>query len=294
MKKTSYKHLIILACLLLISSYGKAQMTLQHTFSITPSMSAYDQGEVVNLSISGKKIMVATDSNLLSFYNLDYSLWKTITIPSKPYIYTGQKAHLSPWGYGYGIFYPSEELFNLDPLLEVAVYYGPDGATGGSGAIFIINETGVAIDSIMQVNMTTWNSGPSIFTVYNTASGTFQAVVSRTSGIAVYSLPGTIPCDVCGNGLGLANEKVKPNGVSEPMPNPSSGQVKITFTLPENVQQGQIDIYNMNGQKLKSFKVDRTFGYITVDDSEFPAGMYYYNLIANGEVSTTRKMLVIK
>ena len=291
MKKTTNKHLIILACLLLISLYGKAQMTLQHTFTISPSMSAYDQGEVVNLSISGKKIMVVTDSNVLSFYNLDYSMWKTITIPSKPYIYPNGKAHLSPWGDSYGIFYPSEELFNLDPLLEVAVYYGTDL---GTGAIFIINETGAAVDSIMQVNMTSWNSGPSVFTVYNTASGTFQAVVSRTTGVSVYSLPGTIPCDVCGNGLGLANEKVKQNGVSEPIPNPSSGQVKITFTLPDNVKQGQIDIYNMNGQKLKSFKVDKTFGYITVDDSEFPAGMYYYNLIADGEVSTTRKMLVIK
>ena len=291
MKKTTNKHALMLACLLLLSIYGKAQMTLQHTFSIAATMSGLDQGEVVNLSISGKKIMVATDSNILSFYNLDYSLWKTITIPSKPYFYPIGRAHLGPWGDSYGIFYPSEELFNLDPLLEVAVYYGDDL---GTGAIFIINETGAAIDSIMQVKMTNGDSGPSIFTVYNTAPGTFQAVVSLTSGVAVYSLPGTIPCDVCGNGLGLAKEQVKQNGVSEPIPNPSSGQVKITFTLPDNVKQGQIDIYNMNGQKLKSFKVDRTFGYITVDDSEFPAGMYYYNLIANGEVSTTRKMLVIK
>ena len=58
--------------------------------------------------------------------------------------------------------------------------------------------------------------------------------------------------------------------------------------------QGEIDIYDMDGKKLKSFRVDNTFGYITVDNSEFPAGMYYYNLIANGELTATKKMLVIK
>ncbi len=289
MKKTSNKYLIILASFLLLSFSGRAQMTLQHTFAIAPPEFYSNYAEVVNLSISGKKIMVITDTNVLSFYNLDYSLWKTITIPSKPYTYPGgPRAHLGVGGGSYCIYYPSEELFNTDPLIEVAVYYGPDL---GPGIIFIINETGVAIDSITHVAPDGTNSP---FVVYNTAAGIFQAVVSVTSSIAVYSLPGTIPCDVCGNGLGLAKEQVKLNPVSEPIPNPSSGQVKITFTLPDNVKQGQIDIYNMNGQKLKSFKVDRTFGYITVDDSEFPAGMYYYNLIADGEVSTTRKMLVIK
>ena len=74
MKKTSNKYLIILASFLLLSFSGRAQMTLQHTFAIAPPEFYSNYAEVVNLSISGKKIMVITDTNVLSFYNLDSSL----------------------------------------------------------------------------------------------------------------------------------------------------------------------------------------------------------------------------
>jgi len=276
------KKLLTIAVLLLFFFNSRGQTTLQHTF---PSV-ARGGFEVVNLSISGKKILVLTDTNTLSFYNLDYSLWKTITVPSLP-----------PYGHGYltmgvggNVFYPSEELFNTDPLLEVAIWYAPNYFT--SSTVYVINENGVAVDSITNAYFT--NDFDLAFHVYNTTGNNFVAAVGTTTGTAIYNLPGTIPCDVCGGRLGIGKVEPKTNGVSEPIPNPSDGQVKITFTLPEGTKNGEIDIFNTNGQRLKTYKVDNTFGFITVDNSTFPAGIYYYNLIADGNIATTKKMVVIK
>jgi hypothetical protein len=288
---TKMKKTIILIIMTILSiSHISAQMILDHSF--TTSIGGYQNAEIVNLSISGKKILVETDLHTLTFYNLDYSLWKTISLPSiPPYGYPGTGGGMYNFlGMSGTMMYPSEELFNTDSLVEIAVFYGGTNTT--SSAIYIINETGVAVDSIKNV---IWNGTflPAIM-VYNTAPSTYKAVVNTSSGVTIFSLPGTIPCDICGNGLGLAKVSGKPSDVSDPIPNPSKDQVKITFTLPEGTRQGEIDLYNISGKLLKTYTVDNTFGFIYLNNSELPAGMYYYNLIADGNVTTTKKMIVLK
>ncbi len=284
--------LIVLA--LLGTQAGKAQITLQHTFTTLDGGGYINNFTVVNLSNSGKKIMVVTSAYTLTFYNLDYSVWKTINIPPDPR-FPAFQANLSfgAPNTGGNIFYASETLFNNDPLLEVAVFM--DTATSLLGTIFIVNESGVKVDSIGPVLASGGIPELAPFLVFNTAPNTFVAAVQNTrTTCSFYSLPGTLPCDACGNGLGLAQVKTTINPISDAVPNPSSNKVKITFTLPTDAQQGEIDIYNSDGKKLKSYTVDHTFGYITVDDADFPPGIYFYNLTANGVLSQTKKMLVIK
>jgi len=270
---------------ILLTSNLQAQMTLSHSFPVANMGGA----KIVNLSLSGKKIAIfettATEEKMV-FYNMDYSLWKTITFP----VDGGYSISGPQWdnaGNGY-VFYPSETLFNNDNLLEVAAYYTN---SSGDGKILIINENSIPVDSIEHV----WKGEDLYFRVYNTGTGTFEAMVRTSTGVSVYSLPGSIPCDVCGNGLGVAKvSNQSGEGLSEPIPNPSSSQAKITFTLPKGAKKGQMTIYNMNGQKMKTYNVDNTFGYIMVDNSSFPAGMYYYDLTVDGERYETRKMVVVK
>ncbi len=84
------------------------------------------------------------------------------------------------------------------------------------------------------------------------------------------------------------------NIATQSYPNPSANEVKITFTLPEGVKQGELILNNANGQKQKTFVVDSRFGFITLDNSQLPNGMYYYNIIANGEISSTQKLVLLK
>jgi Secretion system C-terminal sorting domain len=276
-------------------SYG--QMTLAHEFATGTPQSTIYETQVVNLALSGKKIAVMraqTSSPLadtIFYYNLDYSFWKMIPCPSI-LGYWGQFWLGDPGGQ-IRVSYSSETLFNSDSLLEVAVYYSKFPSDDSGDKMFIINENGDLVDSIKGLYAT-----PTCcqFTVHEIGPTTCIASVRGVDGsVRYYNLPGTIPCDACGSRLGLSKVEGKPATIlSAPEPNPSKNQVKITFTLPEGANMGELTIYNTDGKKMKSYTVDNRFGFIMVDDSQFAPGVYYYNLMANGSVSSSQKMLVIK
>jgi hypothetical protein len=51
----------------------------------------------------------------------------------------------------------------------------------------------------------------------------------------------------------------------------------------------------MNGVQLKSYPVvERGKGNLTIQGSEFSAGMYLYALIADGKVIDTKRMILTK
>lgn len=287
-RKNMKNAILFFSLMILVTPALNAQMTLTHTFP----KQIFTQSQIVDLSLSGKKIMTLTDANspgqadTIYFYNLDYSFWKAIPCPAIPG-YVGYFNLFHELGRAIGVFYPSETLFNTDPLLEIAVFY----RQGLTGKFLIINETGAIVDSILNATSIYCSS----FRVYkvDTLGIGFQAVVPTLNGIEVYNLPGTLPCNVCGNDLGLAENKINDIPTSV-MPNPSSNEVKITFTLPGGVKQGELNLYNTNGQLLKSYKVDDRFGYILIDNSQLPPGMYYYNIVANGMASLSQKMVLVK
>ncbi len=263
------RKIMIIAVSLLLTFDANAQMTL-----IQRDNSAWYM-EVVNLKLSGKKYMTFDNANSqVRFYNLNHSLWKTINLPP-----TIGGLTRSPFNVP---LYPSENLFKLDNKVDMAVIY--------SSSVVIIDETGAVINTIDSVQgITIYNAGMT--------TDSFVAIATGTAGFSsVYLLPGTIPCNLCGNGLGLAKAlHSDDNGdLSDPAPNPSSSQTKLTYTLPEGSSKGEISIYSANGELVKTYKVDKTFSYITIDNSILPAGIYYYNLIADGNVTMTKKMLVIK
>lgn len=295
------KQIIIIIVLVFFSGFSSnAQITLAQSFG-----PANAQSEIVNLSLSGKKIMVvspisgslsSTAIDTVNFYNLDYSFWKGIICPYIP----GYQMDAGPSG-GTNlvtVYYPSETLFNTDALLEIAVCY--INSTTGVGKILIFNETNTIVDSMTNVVY-----GNSIFNLYGRAMRVYdvdtlgigwQAVVRTPTGVAIYNLPGSLPCPTCsGNGAGLAtNEKNKCKIETQPIPNPSANEVKITFKLPVGTNQGNLVLYNTEGRKIESFVVDNRFGFILLDNSKLAPGVYYYNIEVNGEVSSTQKMVVIK
>ncbi len=276
----------IAALLILMLADAKAQMTL---VSSLPGGANYDI-QVVNLSRSGKKIATVRYQNTngpdtIFFYNLDYSYWKSIPCP---YVHGHTGVFQFRSGLSY-VAYCSETLFNTDTFLEAAVIY-IDSTGGPNNKELIINENGTIVDSITNVSI----ANGANFRVHDMGSNHFQATISTNAGPKVYNLPGTIPCDLCGGGLGIASVENQKEILSTPMPNPSKDQVKITFTLPEGVNSRNLVIYNNLGQRIKSCTVDNRFGFIMLDNTQLPAGMYYYNILVDGAVSATQKMLVIK
>lgn len=79
------------------------------------------------------------------------------------------------------------------------------------------------------------------------------------------------------------------------IPNPFNTITTIGFYLPSAIASASIYVYDMNGSQLKCITIpNRGKGSITIQSSEFNAGMYLYALIADGKVIDTKRMILTK
>ncbi|MDO9153395.1 MAG: tail fiber domain-containing protein [Paludibacter sp.] len=79
------------------------------------------------------------------------------------------------------------------------------------------------------------------------------------------------------------------------IPNPFNVSTAISYYLPNTITTAAIYIYDMNGVQLKSFSISQLGkGNITIQGSEFIAGMYLYALIVDGKVIDTKRMILTK
>ena len=76
-------------------------------------------------------------------------------------------------------------------------------------------------------------------------------------------------------------------------PNPFDQSTTIRYYLPEGTQKAQLFVYNIDGQQVRSMELTETGeGAMTITAGELGAGIYFYTLYADGEVSQTRKMIL--
>lgn len=76
-------------------------------------------------------------------------------------------------------------------------------------------------------------------------------------------------------------------------PNPFSESTHIKYFIAEGIQNSMLNIYDMNGTQLKSIELHQLGkGNVTINGSEFNAGIYMYALIANGQVVDTKRMVL--
>jgi len=79
------------------------------------------------------------------------------------------------------------------------------------------------------------------------------------------------------------------------IPNPFNTSTAIGYYLPTTITNASIYVYDMNGVQLKSYSItERGKGTVTIQGSEFNAGMYLYALIADGKVIDTKRMILTK
>jgi hypothetical protein len=83
------------------------------------------------------------------------------------------------------------------------------------------------------------------------------------------------------------------NALYQNSPNPFNKNTQIEYFLSEITQNAMINIYDMNGSQLKSIPLNQKGkGSITINGSEFKAGMYMYSLIADGQLIDTKRMVL--
>jgi len=77
-------------------------------------------------------------------------------------------------------------------------------------------------------------------------------------------------------------------------PNPFNQITTIGYFLPSNVESASINIYNIQGLKVKSYPIhDRGNGIITIKTGDLStAGIYLYTLITDGIVIDTKRLIL--
>jgi hypothetical protein len=160
--------------------------------------------------------------------------------------------------------------------------------------------------SSQQGNPALWTLvGPAIadttFTDYSWNSlplGTYQFAITSVHTNGVESIPAfsnTVQKTIVGNDNELlaANPKLFANN-----PNPFNPSTTIRFKLNPDLGKSQLMIFNLKGQKIRSYELLPDQSYIIWDGKDdlqrsVSSGVYFYKLI-NGNFSQTRKMILLK
>jgi hypothetical protein len=75
------------------------------------------------------------------------------------------------------------------------------------------------------------------------------------------------------------------------IPNPFSETTTIGYEVPETTSKAEITIVSVLGVKVKSIPITKTKGEITVSKRILNAGVYYYQLVIDGVIMESKKMI---
>lgn len=259
---------IFLATLIaLTSTLSFGQITLEHTYG-----SASNPAWIfaTKLSTGYKYCWVSKATNTLKIYNLDHSLFKEITF--------------NPPSNNYYVDFVSDKLFDMNNKIEFMISSEYDNYTQ------IINEDGTIISNLQgQVPFsTTSDFGPG--PIINTADGTKMLLATSDQAndqiSYVYSLPGSLPTALLTPNENKYNINLYPN--------PASDFIKINYSLPANVKIAKVDVFDMNGKIVKTYKVDKTFNDILIDTNDLSSGTYICKISSNKQEISETKFVITK
>lgn len=77
-------------------------------------------------------------------------------------------------------------------------------------------------------------------------------------------------------------------------PNPYTQETKIAYKLPTGISDAEMLFYNLNGQLIKTVRLNEGSGFVNLQTTELSQGTYTYSLIVDGNLIDTKKMLLSK
>lgn len=93
---------------------------------------------------------------------------------------------------------------------------------------------------------------------------------------------------------GIAEDVMNGGSISDIYPNPATQLVNLDYNMPSEVDFAKVRIVNLLGAVVKESVVDRNANKLTMDVSDLEGGIYFYNIIVNGDIYKTKKLIVRK
>jgi hypothetical protein len=271
------KYSIVLLFVLIAVSL-QAQITLEHTYP-----SGLNEVGLVEVDSGIHKYIIFNSRDSIYIINLDHSIEKVIHFHFDTITNTSNLEHIS------------KRLFDPDDAYEFLI------SDYNLQRLTVLKEDGTTLFSCFNchlINQNTINSLQTASTynaaIINTEAGAKMLVQYYQGYIAVFGLPGKLPG-------GKAKSSVETpsiiSGNSLPTsayPNPSNGQIRIEYKLPEGVPTGEIIITNIEGIEMKRYKVGSFFTDILIEKSDLPSGSYFYKLVTEKGESEARKLIILR
>ncbi len=238
-----------------------AQLSFEHT---------YNRAFVIlpcNLDEDGYKYAFYDSlSKSVAIYNLDHTIWKNINV-NVPSSTMGTTQ----------IQWVSKKLFHLDNKIEFVLSYAQFIDQKLIYTTRVYNEDGAILHTLDDVFMT------GVFDV----GGQYKLLAYKTDNYTkdVYGLPGRY-----NDQLGIGD---KERTESQLYPNPVQGVAKLSYSLPDNVSSGQINIYTATGSLIRQLPIGRGFDHVIIHRDNLPAGNYTYEIVAPNYRSATNKFTIL-
>ncbi len=282
--------LLFMAITITVTSF--AQITQEQIIVVDDIVSS----GFINLENSGQKYFVVDRINfLLKIYNENHSIYKSIQLNESDMGLT--QYPIRDGFYPYAI---SENLFDTDSKIEFLVNihaYTSDFSEEISNT-YVINEDGnIIFEGINQSIVNDDEATQFPEWISNTSNGAKMILMvyneNANDSLIIYNLPGTVPCYSCDQTNKIHNLNNKSQKLSN-YPNPAKDYTIIEYEIPKGENEAEIQIYNMNGQLIKTYKVDKTFNYLRISTNELSNGTYIYNIKTQKGISKGKKLIINK
>lgn len=261
------KKLIVSVLFLSIFYMLNAQVTLEKKYDFSAAVVEFE-------TLGYKYYLMDVPNGQCRIYNMDHSLLKTINcnVPANFYLYD--------------IKFLTEKLFDNDAGIELFCtfykynaspeYYEYDSK--------IINEDGsqlTFIDGALYnyINKTGENT-------YKLFSYCYDfSVWPEKVWTNIYNLPGTPVVSAF-----LQNET--PDFNLKAFPNPTSGQLKVAYSLPPEVREGTLFLFDNSGRLIQKFIIDNHTDHLLLNVSDYKSGVYHYFVEYGNKRSASQKVVV--
>jgi hypothetical protein len=266
------KKIILISFLSIVTAYCRAQIDLEHTFEnsyITNGYYVYP-GIIPFLTSThgGMYYQYDEKSKIITLYNTDYSLYKSIHIDNNIIISGGEYTLTY-------ILYISDKLFNDNDLIEfVAVYrsdsiYKIDSISGSKMQYKIKDEN----DNTLKDFPEKYYGGFYIFYIGNNS---YKLMIEYWDvgfhlNHDVYSVPGTLPAGYPNGTKYEEYNKVQ----NYPFPNPANNFIELPYKLSMG-ESTIMNIYDGNGKLIEQKRIDSTFDRILLNTTSYKSGVYIY------------------
>ena len=90
-------------------------------------------------------------------------------------------------------------------------------------------------------------------------------------------------------------DNIKDVALYQNTPNPFNGRTTISYSLPANIKNASIAIFDLTGKMVLNFdNIINGKSQVVIDGNKLSSGIYLYSLILNGVEIETKRMIVNK